>query len=162
MWLLIHQGLHLVHVSKRGPRGPFQYKSAVLPAQDSHSKDKTVSWPYYLYDENTIHGKMVFILKQGPGPWFYIKMSSYQYRKSHCGDKTILRPSYLHNGISYTGKMTSLYWIRAQILQYHCEPIDFLVLTECLGRRQGAYEMMTDELTGTMSLLKLSTNTREK
>ena len=43
-------------------------------------------------------------------------MPSYQYRKSHCGDKTILRPSYLHNGISYTSKMTSLYWIRAQIL----------------------------------------------
>ena len=43
-------------------------------------------------------------------------MTSYQYRKSHCGDKTILRPSYLHNGISYTGKITSLYWIRAQVL----------------------------------------------
>ena len=43
-------------------------------------------------------------------------MTSYQYRNSHCGDKTILRPSYLHNGISYTGKTTSLYWIRAQIL----------------------------------------------
>ena len=28
----------------------------------------------------------------------------------------ILRPSYLHNGISYTGKITSLYWIRAQII----------------------------------------------
>ena len=26
------------------------------------------------------------------------------------------RSSYLHNGISYTGKMTSLYWIRAQVL----------------------------------------------
>ena len=51
------------------------------------------------------------------GPRFNIKMTSYQYRKSHCGDKTILRPSYLHNGISYTGKTTSLYWIRAQIIQ---------------------------------------------
>ena len=51
-----------------------------------------------------------------PGPWFNIKMSSYQYRKSHCGDKTILRPSYLHNGISYTSKMSSLYWIRAQVI----------------------------------------------
>ena len=50
------------------------------------------------------------------GPWFNIKMISYQYRKSHCGDKTILRPSYLHNEISYTGKMTSLYWIRAQVV----------------------------------------------
>ena len=47
-----------------------------------------------------------------PGPWFNIKMSFYQY----CGDKTILRPSYLHNGISYTDKMTSLYWIRTQVL----------------------------------------------
>ena len=56
--------------------------------------------------------------------WFNIKMPSYQYRKSHCGDKTILRPSYLHNEISYNGKMTSLYWIRPQIIlqklgQYH-------------------------------------------
>ena len=52
-----------------------------------------------------------------PGPWFNIKMTSYQYRKFHCGDKTILRPSYLHNGISHTDKMTSLYWIKAQVLQ---------------------------------------------
>ena len=43
-------------------------------------------------------------------------MSSYQYRKSHCGDKTVVRSSYLHNGISYTGKITSLYWIRAQVI----------------------------------------------
>ena len=50
------------------------------------------------------------------GPWFNKKMSSYQYMKSHCGDKTVLRPSYLNNGISYTGKMTSLYWIRAQVI----------------------------------------------
>ena len=55
------------------------------------------------------------------GPWFNKKMSSYQYRKSHCGDKTILRPSYLHNGISYAGKMTSLYWIRAQVVIFHEE-----------------------------------------
>ena len=39
-------------------------------------------------------------------------MPSYQY----CGDKTIVRLSYLHNGISYTGKMTSLYWIRALVV----------------------------------------------
>ena len=51
-----------------------------------------------------------------PGPWFNIKMSFYQYRKYHCGDKMILRPSYLHNGITYTDKMTSLYWIRTQVL----------------------------------------------
>ena len=44
-------------------------------------------------------------------------MQSYQYRKSHCGDKTVVRSSYLHNGISYIGKMTSLYWIRAQLLE---------------------------------------------
>ena len=43
-------------------------------------------------------------------------MTSYQYRESHCGDKTVVRSSYLHNCISYTGKMTSLYWIRAQLL----------------------------------------------
>ena len=54
-----------------------------------------------------------------PGRWLNIKMPSYQYRKSHCGDKTILWSSYLHNGISYTGKITSLYWIRAQALQWH-------------------------------------------
>ena len=48
--------------------------------------------------------------------WFNKKMTSYQYRKSHCGDRTILRPSYLHNVISYTSKMTSLYWIRAQVI----------------------------------------------
>ena len=60
-------------------------------------------------------------LKREPGGWFNKKIPSYQYRKSHCGDKTILRPSYLHNGISYTGKMTSLYWIRAQIIGCLCQ-----------------------------------------
>ena len=50
------------------------------------------------------------------GPRFNIKMSSYPLRKSHCGDQTVVRSSYLHNGISYTGKMSSLYWIRAQML----------------------------------------------
>ena len=61
---------------------------------------------------------------QGPalllrsGSRFNIKMSSYQYRISHCGDKTVVKSSYLHNRISYTGKMTSLYWIRAQILSW--------------------------------------------
>ena len=45
-----------------------------------------------------------------------IKMS-YQYRNCHYGDKMILRPSYLHNSISFTGKMTSLYWIRALVIQ---------------------------------------------
>ena len=52
----------------------------------------------------------------GSGPRFNIKMSSYQYRKSHCGDKTVVRSSILHNVISYTGKMSSLQWIRAQML----------------------------------------------
>ena len=60
---------------------------------------------------------------QKPGGRINIKMSSYQYRKSHCGDKTILRPSYLHNGISYTDKMTSLYWIRAQVVLPICTAI---------------------------------------
>ena len=45
-----------------------------------------------------------------------IKMLSYQYRKSHCRDKTVVRSSYLHHGNSYTGKMSSLYWIRAQVM----------------------------------------------
>ena len=54
------------------------------------------------------------------GPRFNVKMTSYQYRKSHCGDKTILRPSYLHNGISYTDKMSSLYWIRDQLIPCTC------------------------------------------
>ena len=52
------------------------------------------------------------------GSQFNIKMISYQSRKSHCGDKTILRLSYLHNGFTYAGKMTSLYWIRALIVEY--------------------------------------------
>ena len=60
-------------------------------------------------------------VKNRPGGWFNIKIPSYQYRKSHCGDKTILRPSYLHNGISYTGKTTSLYYIRAQTLNFDVE-----------------------------------------
>ena len=59
------------------------------------------------------------------GGWFNIKMPSYQYRKFHCGDKTILRPPYLHNGISYTGKMTSLYWIRALILNHYLGSLPF-------------------------------------
>ena len=59
------------------------------------------------------------------GPQFNIKLSSYQYRKSHCGDKTVVRSSYLHNGISYTGKMTSLYWIRAQVLGSHSLNMEF-------------------------------------
>ena len=46
-------------------------------------------------------------------------MPSCQYRKPHCGDKTILRQSYIHNWISYTGRMTSLYWIRAQVISIH-------------------------------------------
>ena len=60
----------------------------------------------------------IFNATSASGPRFNIKMSSYQYSKSHCGDKTVVRSSYLHNGISYTGKMTSLYWIRAQIMVY--------------------------------------------
>ena len=56
-----------------------------------------------------------------PGGRFNKKISSYQHKKSHCGDKTILRPSYLHNGISYTDKMTSLYWIRAQDINWSSE-----------------------------------------
>ena len=51
-----------------------------------------------------------------PGGWLNIKMSSYQCKKYNCGDKTILQSSYLHNGISYTSKMTSLYWIKAQVM----------------------------------------------
>ena len=43
-------------------------------------------------------------------------MTFYQNRKYHYGDKTILRPSYLHNGIPCTDKMTSLYWIKALML----------------------------------------------
>ena len=46
---------------------------------------------------------------------FNLKMPSHQNMK-YQGDKTVLRTFYLHNGISYTGKMTSLYWIRPQIL----------------------------------------------
>ena len=57
-----------------------------------------------------------------PRAWFNIKMPSYQYRKFHCGDKTVVTSvvtsSYLHCGISYAGKMTSLYWIRAQVINW--------------------------------------------
>ena len=55
------------------------------------------------------------------GPWFTINMSSYQYKKSLCGDKMVVRSSYLHNGFSYTGKMTSLYWIRALVVDLECK-----------------------------------------
>ena len=37
----------------------------------------------------------------------------------------VLRPPYLHNGISYTGKMTSLYWIRALILNHYLGSLPF-------------------------------------
>ena len=37
----------------------YQYK-------DSHYKDKTVSRPFYLYNENPIHEKTVFVLRRGP------------------------------------------------------------------------------------------------
>ena len=43
-------------------------------------------------------------------------MPFYQYREYHCGEKEFLWLSYLQNCISYTGKMTSLYWIRDQVL----------------------------------------------
>ena len=55
--------------------------------------------------------------------WFNIKRSSYQSRKSHRGEKTVLP---LHNGFSYTGKMTSVYWIRFQVIwidMYFMEPM---------------------------------------
>ena len=38
-----------------------------------------------------------------------------------------IRRSYLHNGISYTDKMTSLYWIRAQIICDCVSPPDSIV-----------------------------------
>ena len=50
---------------------------------------------------------------------FNIEMPYYQYR-NHCGYKTIIHPFYLHNGISCTGNMTSLYWIRTQMLWASC------------------------------------------
>ena len=61
---------------------------------------------------------VLFNVKE-PEPWFSTKMTSYQHRKSHCGDKTILGRSYLHNGIPYTDRMTSLYWIRVQVISNH-------------------------------------------
>ena len=74
----------------------------------------STKWTHWTTPEHSLWT----IIYKTPGGWFNINMSSYQYRKSHCGDKTILRPSYLHNGISYTGKMTSLYWIRALVVQW--------------------------------------------
>ena len=75
---------------------------------------------FWTYANTVSHRNIVRIVwrwvVKSQGGWFNIKMSSYQYRESHCGDKTVVRSSYLHNGISYTGKMTSLYWIRAQIV----------------------------------------------
>ena len=44
------------------------------------------------------------------------KYSSYQCRNSHCIEKIILWEAYLHNGNSCTGKTTSLYWIRALVI----------------------------------------------
>ena len=76
---------------------------------------------YHLYCDCNIliirsYGLFAISNPSSAGPRFNIKMLSYQYRKSHCGDKTVVRSSYLHNGISFTGKMSSLYWIRAQVL----------------------------------------------
>ena len=86
---------------------------------------------------------IIMIIKTGPQ--FNIKTTSYQYRKSHCGDKTILRPSYLHNGISYTGKMTSLYWIRTQVIiritavSWHCNNL-LCIRILCTAIKYGALE----------------------
>ena len=70
-------------------------------------------WDFLCWKHN------IFILNKGPGGWFNIEIQSYQYRKSQCGDQTVIRSSYLHNGISYTGKTTSLYWIRALVINIH-------------------------------------------
>ena len=43
-------------------------------------------------------------------------MLSNEYRNSHCADKTVVKPSYLHKGIPYTSRITSLHWIRAQVI----------------------------------------------
>ena len=46
--------------------GQFQYKNAVFSV--SHYKDKTVSVPSYLYNENDTSEKtVVSVLKRGPG-----------------------------------------------------------------------------------------------
>ena len=92
----------------------------------------------WIHNQNLVIA-ILLLMRHPAGPWFNIKMTSYQYRKSHCGDKTILRPSYLHNGISYTGKMTSLYWIRAQVIDLnitmaqHCTQDDSSTLTPWLS-----------------------------
>ena len=41
-------------------------KTLCYPYRDFRYKDKTVSWPSYLYNGNPICRKTVFILKQGP------------------------------------------------------------------------------------------------
>ena len=43
--------------------GCHNVKMASYQYKDSHHKDKTVSWPSYLYHVNPIPGKTVFILK---------------------------------------------------------------------------------------------------
>ena len=53
-----------------------------------------------------------------------------QHRISHCGDKTVIRSSYLHNGVSYTGNITSLYWIRAQIMP---DKLVIIIVTDALA-----------------------------
>ena len=70
-----------------------------------HCGDKTISWPFQLYNGFPILLRQYLCIESGP-------RRKIPYRNSHCGDKTILQQSYLHNGISYTDK-TSLHWIRA-------------------------------------------------
>ena len=95
--------LYYLPMSHNGvPNGPIHNKAPLAQVMDWQQTCEN----YYSY-------------RRRPVPQFNIKMTSYQYRKSHCGDKTVVRSSYLHNGISYTGKMSSLYWIRAQVLWRH-------------------------------------------
>ena len=89
-----HQlGLGISHVlnDPRRSGGWFNIKTPPYQYRDSHYKDKTVSWPSYLYNGNSYTGK--------------------QWMNCHYKDDVVVRLSYLDNGNSYTGKMTSEYWI---------------------------------------------------
>ena len=59
--------LDLNNLLYRDPGVHLNIKMPSYQYSDSHYTDKTVSWPSYLYYENPIPGKMVFILKWDPG-----------------------------------------------------------------------------------------------
>ena len=75
------QVLGTVFILKWGPGGRLNIKMLSCQYQNSHHKDKMVSWP--------IPDKTVFTLTWAPGGHLNIKMLSYQYRCPYVKDKTV-------------------------------------------------------------------------